>query len=302
MAKRSPDDSGGMHSFGGDWTQEKLRVLAGYLQSYTTALQGQPFELAYIDAFAGTGHRTADPVGAGPLFPDLEESAKAWLDGSARLALKNIPPFHRYIFIERSPARCQALEGLKEDFPTLAPMIQVHAEEANAKIRELCAGDWRGRRAVLFLDPYGMQVEWETLERIAETRAVDMWLLFPLGIGVNRLAKKSGDIPPEWRARLTALLGKEDWYKAFYKQASAPTLFGDEESWVVKASTDVIGRYFVERLKLVFSGVAEHPLVLRNSKNSPLYLLCFAAGNPKGATVALRIANHLLRQIGKRGR
>jgi hypothetical protein len=36
--------------------------------------------------------------------------------------------------------------------------------------------------------------------------------------------------------------------------------------------------------------------VLRNSANCPLYLLCFAVGSEKGAPIALRIANHLLRK------
>ena len=49
-----------------------------------------------------------------------------------------------------------------------------------------------------------------------------------------------------------------------------------------------------ERLKAVFAAVAEQPRVLANSTNCPLYLLCFAAGNLKGAPIALRIANHLL--------
>lgn len=58
-----------------------------------------------------------------------------------------------------------------------------------------------------------------------------------------------------------------------------------------------IGRYFVERLKSVFAGVAERPGVLRNSSNSPLYLFCFAVGNERGKKLALRIAEHLLREL-----
>lgn len=54
--------------------------------------------------------------------------------------------------------------------------------------------------------------------------------------------------------------------------------------------------YFNNRLKSVFPGVAE-PGVLRNSSNCPLYLLCFAAGNAKGAPIALKIANHLLKEM-----
>lgn len=124
-----------------------------------------------------------------------------------------------------------------------------------------------------------------------------MWLLFPLGIGVNRLLTRSGDIPPGWRARLDKLLGTQNWYDEFYRIEYEPTLFGTEEERVVKATVETIGRYFNERLKSVFAGVADEPGVLRNSANCPLYLLCFAAGNAKGAPIALRIANYLLKEL-----
>ena len=44
-----------MTTFGGSWTQEKLNILSGYLEAYTTALKSQPFQLIYVDAFAGEG-------------------------------------------------------------------------------------------------------------------------------------------------------------------------------------------------------------------------------------------------------
>jgi three-Cys-motif partner protein len=132
-----------------------------------------------------------------------------------------------------------------------------------------------------------MQVEWQTLEAVASTRAIDMWLLFPLGIGVNRLLKKTGDIPASWRNRLNTLLGTDEWYEEFYRVERTPTLFGGEQENVIKATMDTIGRYIVKRLKTIFAGVADEPGVLRNSSNSPLYLLCFAAANKRGAPVAL---------------
>ena len=52
----------------------------------------------------------------------------------------------------------------------------------------------------------------------------------------------------------------------------------------------------MERLKSIFPGVADHPLVLRNSTGCPLYLFCFAAANERGARVALRIANDILKK------
>jgi three-Cys-motif partner protein len=250
-AKRSA--GGGTHRFGGDWTTAKLDVIARYLESYTTALKDKPseerpFVKGYIDAFAGTGYREARQDGrAGDraqslLLPDLADAEpQALLDGSARLALKTDPRFDRYIFIERSAERCAQLELLKEEFPDLAADIQIRRGDANAEINELCAKDWTSHRAVLFLDPYGMQVDWATIEAVAQTKAIDLWVLFPLGIGVNRLLTKSGDIPESWRRRLNLLLGTEDWYEEFYRFESLPTLFGEPEERVVKASTGTIG-------------------------------------------------------------
>jgi hypothetical protein len=124
-------------------------------------------------------------------------------------------------------------------------------------------------------------------------------VLFPLGIGVNRLLTRSGGIPLSWKKRLDLLLGSEDWYEEFYRLEKTPTLFGKPEDQIVKATTETIGKYFIRRLKTVFAGVAEEPKVLLNSANCPLYLLCFAVGNTKGAKIALKIANHLLSKVAE---
>jgi three-Cys-motif partner protein len=305
-SRRRASSQGSAHRFGGDWTTAKLDVVANYLSAYTTALKHQPskeqpFVKAYIDAFAGTGYRVPsnkpDEAAGQLLFPDLADAApQGLLEGSAVRALKTEPRFDHYLFIERSEDRCRQLEQLKQQYPSLAGSIRVFNGEANQEIRTLCSKDWSWRRAVLFLDPYGMQVEWETLRAIAATQAIDLWLLFPLGIGVNRLLTRSGDIPVAWRRRLDLLLGTEDWFDAFYKVEAEPTLFGGAEEHVVKASLETIGRYFNERLASIFAAVAE-PGVLRNSSGSPLFLLCFAASNKRGARTALKIASHLLAEL-----
>jgi three-Cys-motif partner protein len=219
------------------------------------------------------------------------------LEGSARRALKTEPAFEEYIFVEQNAKRCADLELLKQEFPALAARIDVRAGEANQVIRELCAKtSWRSKRAVLFLDPYGLQVEWATIEAIARTQAIDVWILFPLGIGVNRMLPRTGQVPESWRQRLDILLGDKGWYEKFYRFESAPTLFGEAQETVIKASTETIGKYFIERLQSVFAGVAPEPKVLRNSANCPLYLLCFAVGNARAVKPALRIANHLLKK------
>lgn len=300
MARKSIGGGKGLQ-FGGDWTTAKLEVLKGYLEHYTTALKKTTFRKGYIDAFAGTGYRDAcrnDSEDLSILFPDLAENdPQGLLDGSARLALKTEPRFDKYIFIERRAKRCAELDALKQEFPDKAADIEVRQGDANQEIQDLCKLNWTSHRAVLFLDPYGMQVDWATIEAVAKTQAIDLWLLFPLGIGVNRLLKKTGEIPESWRARLNALLGTEDWYDEFFNTKVEQDIFGNELERVEKATMETIGRYFNNRLKDVFAGVVEQPGVLKNKVKCPLYLLCFAVGNQGGRDIAIRIADHLLKGV-----
>ena len=70
-------------------------------------------------------------------------------------------------------------------------------------LKDLCQNrNWKNNRAVLFLDPYGMQVTWDTIKAIAATNAIDLWILFPLGIGVNRMTPRRGKISDAWRKKL----------------------------------------------------------------------------------------------------
>lgn len=280
-------------SFGGDWTEKKLASVRQYLVAYTTALSKQRFKTAYIDAFAGTGYRTssANEEPESLLFPEMDK----FLDGSARIALQVEPRFHKYIFIEKDPDRFAELEKLKAEFPQLAADILLQNTEANSYLKGLCQGpSWRNHRAVLFLDPFGMQITWDTIEAIAKTQAIDLWLLFPLGVAVNRILTKSGRISPTWRAKLDAMFGATDWYDVFYQTTKRQSLFGEEEVTEKIGNFDSISNYFVNRLKTVFAGVADHPLPLYNSRKNPIFMLCFAVGNPKGKDIALRIARHIL--------
>lgn len=290
-----------LQQFGGSWTNQKLQRLNEYFIAYHNALKNQPFTLEYYDAFAGTGYNTpkAAPDEQSPLFNDLAAAeTRQFLDGSARIALQIPRPFDRYVFVERHPERFAELTKLKTDFPAMASRIHPVNDEANQYLTSVCKGsDWikSQRRAVVFLDPFGMQVTWTTIESIAATQAIDLWLLFPLGIGVMRMLPNSGEIPTGWRKRLDAMFGEPHWYSAFYRKEETQDLFGQTSQTLKSADYASISQYFVKRLKTVFPHVADNPLPLLNSSNCPLYLLCFAAGNPRGGPIAKRIAEHILK-------
>jgi three-Cys-motif partner protein len=291
------------HSFGGEWTSTKLDILRRYLEAYLKVMKKQPFETWYIDAFAGTGYRTCKPkdsmASTVPLLPDLAtEEPQGFLSGSARIALELPDKFSRYIFIEKNMEHADALQLLKTEFSPISHRIDIVEGDANVRILELCKVSWGNRRAVLFLDPYGMDVKWTTIEAIARTEAIDLWLLFPWGIGLNRLLSKSGDIPEEWRRKIDEFLGTADWYDAFYRVETHRNLFGEDQQVTAKKKIDEVIPYFIQRLQLLFGeGVAEKPKLLVNSRNCPLYLFFFACANPRGREIALKIAKHILTKI-----
>jgi len=291
------------HQFGGDWTEEKLERIRKYLCAYTTIFTRNPnaryYTTVYVDAFAGCGYRIERGAQLDPtdlLETTIDDDAEQLKKGSARIALEVEPGFDRHVFIESEADRAADLRQLKSEFPGKADSVQIEQSDANAFLQDWCRQtNWQKARAVVFLDPYGMQVEWATLEAIAETKAIDLWLLFPIGVAVNRLLTKSGPPPDPWAKALTRIFGTDEWKEAFYQTHEEPTLFGIDSVERKVATLDSIGSFFCARLKRIFSKVATNPLTLRNSRQTPIYLLCFAAGNSKGATTAVKIAQDILK-------
>lgn len=283
--------------FGGEWTSEKLDRLSKYLSAYTTILsKQQQLKYAYIDAFAGTGYRElkVSVHQTNLIFPELADSeSQKFLQGSARIALNCKPPFYRYIFIEIDAKKLSELQSnLLIEFPERGKDIIFNGGDANTLIQEVCEKNWRRHRAVLFLDPFGMQVVWQTIQAVAKTKAIDLWILFPLGVAVNRMLTRNGQINETWRHKLNQIFGTEDWYDVFYKMTSTLSLFDEETTIIQKiAGFSDIMTYYVNRLKTIFPYVAENPLPLFNSKNIPLFALFFAANNQS----AVKIAQHILR-------
>lgn len=298
------------HRFGHDaWTERKLDALGRYLVAWRTIFtanaKAQHFKTLYVDAFAGTGSRkNPKPDNADDqhkLFADddLEVALPdEYRRGSARIALELASPFDRYIFVEKNPAHATELKRMiADDFPALAARCRVWEGDGCDIMRELCTThyDWDKWRAVAFLDPYGMNVEADLLWRIGQTKAVDLWLLFPLGMGVNRLLTKRGIPRKAFANKLTRVFGDTDWEKDFYRPPATRDLFDDAPAGAEKhADFDAIGEHYRKRLEGRFAGVAPRAKVLTNSRGNPLYWLFFASANPGGAPTAVKIADYLM--------
>jgi three-Cys-motif partner protein len=266
-------------------------------------MKNQSFELVYIDAFAGTGSRSdaAEPSDEALLFaPEEQEERQRFHDGSAAIALQLERAFDHYWFLEDDAARFQELRCLRERFPALASRMIFEQGDANIILpRILEQHDWRRTRAVVFLDPYGANMAFDTMRAIAQVPALDVWILFPLGQAVNRLLTRNfAKMHPAWALRLDRVFGSGDWRKRFYSaDTDQGQLFPVDPVETKVCDWSVIVEFYKERLRSVFVEVASETRLLTNSTNVPLFAFLFAMANPseKARNAALKIANHILK-------
>jgi len=300
--------------FGGNWTLDKLRILGKYLDEYTTALKNQSFSLIYIDAFAGSGRfslrHQAEPSGpdlfdetigqdpAGVASTRQEVSIHGedsefleFLDGSTEIAAGIVDrPFDELVFIEKDRARCDQLASQFNE-----SRITIHNSEANTFLQNL-GWDWASHRGVLFLDPFGTQVEMRTLRRIASMEALDTWILFPVGTIARLLPRKLEANPSAapYAERLMSVFGDDSW-KNLYRRSDQSTLFGPEEYIREKGHSQILELY-IEKLEQIFGDrLLSRTRPLKNSRNSTIFEFIFCVGSPSGIGPAHRIAGHIIK-------
>ena len=248
----------------------------------------------FVDAFAGPGlfrvrakEKAAEPPGLFGPDPESDAAEVEFLKGSPRIALDIANPFNSYIFVERDPQRIAELNELKAEY-ALTRAVTIQEGDANAALQAWLASgiDWQHHRAVVFLDPFGMQVPWSTIEALAKTKSIEVIINFPLGMAIQRLLTKSGDIPRGWQVSLDTFFGSKDWHALVYEAKA--DLFGPTRS-KVSASGMKLLEWYRSRLRGIFGNVSTARLV-KNTRGNPLYYLIWAGPHKKG----LDGAEHIL--------
>lgn len=201
--------------WGGPWTRAKLDILANYLNSYTTALKLKTFRLVYIDAFAGQGDVTIQTA---------DNDFNQLITGSTKRAIDiQDKPFDRLVFVDKARSSCERLEALRDQHETRD--IRIVQSDANDYLRsvEFDQESWRG---VLFIDPFATQLEWSTLEHVADLRMFDTWILFPT-MAVQRMLVsqyQAASFPRHLQERLNRIYGDQSWRK-LYREDPQGNLF-----------------------------------------------------------------------------
>ncbi len=277
--------------WGGPWTEKKLQAFSKYVWSYLTIMKKFPFwKTIYFDGFAGSGTREKQ------VNPDLmnqlkitEEEEKTYKGAAERvLALQELG-FDFYYFIDKNESSLKKLKvRLEEKFQDKT--IVYRSGDANLQITELAkALKTKDYAALVFLDPFGMQIDWNAIAELKDTRS-DVWILVPTGVIVNRLLDRAGKL--EFSDKLQSFFGLpiDEIKKHFYEEKKIHTLFGEEEI-ITKVSQPIekIARLYAERMKTIWKFVTDDPLVLRNRTGAPIFHFVFASNNQNATKIAKQI-------------
>ena len=294
-------------SWGGPWTEEKLDAFEKYVKAYLTIMKkyaiDNGWDLFYFDAFAGSGSRESDIQDNNDvedtLFCDdeIEEITKqtSYKGADERVLGIDIDgfSFNYYYFVDKDEHSLQALsKKLKDLYPNKANYMAFKSGDANEKILELVeyAKTHPKCAALVLLDPFGMQLNWGTIQALKDIKHIDLWILVPSGVVINRLLTRSGKILYPERMEKTFGMSIDKIQKYFYQEVTEQSLFGDMVRQQKRNNTiHRIAQLYLELLGKEFSYVINQPLVLTNSTNCPLFHFVFASHNQTGVKIASEI-------------
>ncbi|HEV8083263.1 MAG TPA: three-Cys-motif partner protein TcmP [Chitinophagaceae bacterium] len=275
-----------MNLFGGDWTQRKIEIVVEYAKAYLTIMNSYPqFKCLYFDGFAGSGN----------IYKDDEIDFEIIKGAAIRILEIDVPkPFDVYYFVELDSKNKEELEKtIKENFPKRKS--HVVTDDCNNRLIKMSSflNQNKNYKTLAFIDPYGMALKWSSIE-ILKGLGIDLWVLVPTGIGMNRLLKRNGDIRDAWLTKLELSLGltREEIRSYFYKSKTIQTLFGEEtsinkEEKAIQKAADL----YKKRLNKIFKFVSQ-PLELKNSTGSIMYHFMMASNNAS----AFKIANDIIKK------
>ncbi len=248
----------------GRWSKDKLRLLGKYLKAYSMIMNRQKGKWLkayhYIDAFAGTGEA-------------VDRETRKLIDGSVKVALDTEPPFDMYWFIEKSSIRIKKLEELKKKYPFKdIKILQGDSNKELWKITEEISKA-SNQRGIVFLDPYGLQVKWSTVERLGKSNVFDIFINFSL-MGIIRNLPKNKEPNSQITDIISGVIGNNDWINEIYYKSK--DLFGD--NWAVrnKINIEKLVCLYTNQVKGIFEYLSK-PVIMRNSKNAPIYALILAS-------------------------
>jgi three-Cys-motif partner protein len=247
-------------------------------------VKAQPFfHPIYMDGFSGAGI----VVSGSSSFPVAATPARI---------VQVVPRFEEYHFIEKDPAKERMLRASIGKMPD----VTIHLGDSNKILLEkiLPKMTYRSyRKGLLFLDPYGLHLDWDVIEAAGKSGCVDLLLNFPvMDMNRNVLWRDPSSVPTAQIERMNRFFGNERaWRDVVYEEPLG--LFGPLPPQK-KPGNDPVVQAYLGRLKNVagFKYVST-PLAMTNEVNSVVYYLVGASQVSQGVSVC----NSVFKKWQKKG-
>jgi three-Cys-motif partner protein len=293
--------------WGGDWTETKLQAFEAYVNAYLTIMNAQKVKYngwpttIYFDGFAGSGKNCSSEEknkesNNNLLIKNLNYEEKYVYKGSAERVLALNKKFDEYYFVDIDKSSIDQLRNhLDQKFNLSDFKCNFINGDVNDILKDFSSKLTKKDAALILLDPFGMDIEWESILSL-KGKIVDLWILVPSGVIVNRLLDKKGELKYIKTLEKFFGLNEQKIKGIFYRKEEQPNLFGiDEITQKISNPIKRIAAIYVYQLKNVFKFVTNEPLILLNSKNVPIYHFVFASNNK----TAMKIASQIIGNIQK---
>jgi len=284
-------------SWGGSWTEQKLQAFEKYVNAYLTIMLNQRrkfngwttnnnlywrFCWLWWQIFT----KDQDTLSFSEL--NIDESEIKVYKGSAERVVKLDKKFDEYYFIDTDENALNKLKTKIEPHFDEKSKYVFWQKDINAALIEFSNYLDNSKVALILLDPFGMQLNWESIEKLKNKR-VDVWILLPSGVIINRLLDRQGNLKNINNHEVFGIT-RDEIQKEFYESKKENTLFGEIEiNHKVHNAVEKIAELYIKRLKTIWDYVTEKPLVLYNNRNVPIYHFVFASNNKTAKNIASQI-------------
>ena len=283
--------------WGGDWAEKKIDSFARYVSDYLSIIRRNPtLKTIYFDGFAGSGERKSNIQSE--LYEQLmiTEAEEKVYKGTAERVL-NLPKnafFDFYYFADKDSESLSKLEERLAAYQEkLENELQFCEGNCNEHVLELSRTLKKESRyfALLILDPFDMQIKWESIAALKNTRT-DIWILVPTVVIVNILLDKNGELRNFHK--LQPFFGiTEKEIKSYFSAEEEDAIQLDEKDTVKKINRQIekIAGLYVNQLKTIWANVIEEPICLKNPDGTNVLHFIYASNN----TNTLKIAKEIIR-------
>lgn len=260
---QSVDDGLYMRVYG-PWTEIKLDYLARYIEIFETAMRDKWKNRNYIDLFAGCGKIK------------VKKSGRILL-GSPLIALNTTHPFTGYHFVDKSKRYIELLEK-RCAASLIRNRVSIYTGDCNIVVSEILNNLKPNNNKSLnlaFLDPYGFELHWETVVKLASMKRMDLIIYFTQ-MGFTRYIREAS--LEEGQTAIDLFFGGREWREVYQRMQG--------KRGIQRAMID----FYKSKLRKlgyseVFQGGEElgsEPLISDKKRNISLYRLLFASKHNLG--------------------